>query len=232
MSQISEALEQVARRIPDDIAGERLSGQVTQMVTVVRRRRVARLAARSMGGLGIVAMVAMAATSLSDARTADPRPASPGVGVALCGLTTEQAGWTPTGAVVELQQTLAATAADGSAAITISTDPGALPGGLAAAELPRFVAVDPATGVIVGVQGNDDWLPLREPSALTLRMLAEERVQMRVEFISCGNESNAPDPRLPAGNYDVYVLQALQSHAGASRYGLGGPSRLTVEKRQ
>ena len=133
--------------------------------------------------------------------------------------------------VAEIHQTIGETAADGTAAITISTAPGDLPGGLAGAELPWFVAVDPATGVIVGVKAKEEWLPFRAPDALRLRMLAEEEVQMAVEFTSCGNGPAASGARLPVGHYDVYVLQALQSEDGASRCGVGGPSRLTIEDR-
>lgn len=225
MPQIGEALGQVARKIPDG-AGEQMTRHVTRMVTVVRRRRATRTAARSIGGLGVAAIAAVVATSLGGWPTQEPGPSPAAVGPAQCGLTLEEAGWLPDGAVAELDQVVGDTTR-ATTSITISTRPGALPGHLAEADLPWFVAVDPTTKRIVGVQGNDEWSPLREPGALRLRMLAEESVQMLVELVPC---SETPDGVLPVGQYDVYVLQGLRSETGGYLYALGGPTALAIRE--
>ena len=74
---LERALADVAATVHDDVTADRMSGQVWHMVTRVRRRRAVRHTAQGVAGIGAVAVIGVAATSLGGPlRGAEVAPAT------------------------------------------------------------------------------------------------------------------------------------------------------------
>ncbi len=74
---LEQSLDRLARSVGDDVAAERLGGQVHHMVARIRRRRAARRTATGVVGVGAAAAVAVGGVQVFERLGGSPQPVGP-----------------------------------------------------------------------------------------------------------------------------------------------------------
>lgn len=241
---LEQALAEMARSVHDDGATDRMSGQVRTMVGRVRRRRAARHVAAGAVGVGAVAAIAFGGSQLVGLGDDEPLPPAgpspaPRTSVDACGLTLEEAGWVQQGpATLVPYDEAPAGRADGG--VTVATELEEIDVELELDGTPAtaYVAVDAATGRVVGVPEPSDWTPdwgalvdLVGPEAAQ-RFMSSTSVVLRDCDADPGAAAGLPGTAVPPGEYDVFgmlPLTPVETYEGLDAFvAVGGPWRITT----
>lgn len=244
---LEQALAQMAHSVQDDGTPDRIHGQVRHMVGRIRRRRAARHTATGVVGVGAVAAIAVGGVQLVDDR--DDGAASPAAPTPhlldppqdACGLSLAELGWTGAGPVsLEPYEDAPTGREDGGVSlsthvvkredVTLSLD----------ASAPRFVAVDPQTGHVVGVPAEDttgwepDWAAAVDELGLDEEQAQEFMSSASMPLRDCDADPDdlGPEANLDAGTYDIHAMQVLhpeETYQGLDTFvAVGGPWSVDV----
>lgn len=243
---LEQSLDRLARSVGDAVAAERLGGQVHRMVARIRRRRAARRTATGVVGVGAAAAVVVGGVQYLGRESAPQPPAEPTpdmlvVPVDACGMTLGQLGWTGVGPVgIEAVEGPPTGREDGG--VTLATEVvkhDAVELRLDATA-PRYVAVDPQTGLVTGVPDagepfpEPDWALAGERFGIDDEALQTFHVSASMPLRDCdaAPDDFGPDTLLTPGTYEIHAMQVVhptETYQGLDTFvAVGGPWRIEV----